>query len=879
MASDCTRNYASDGRVQVWFRIDYDLSEAPYAETLSNPGSNFSGKNDLYFNATLEVGGRYLTNVYGSVNDPNEPIKAGTGSPDGDWMGSDYFKKSISGYTFSRPDDLGESSSALARYSGYFPVWQSAYVPTHALLELRGADPLNPCDAPYHIPGSSAGLWSASVTGNAAGPMVTALFDILGGAAEVAGLRHISDAIGRADALREGLFSITDQGLAMIAGWSDDPADWNPAEQAAAVEALRMTTAYVVRDVIAVQFGLAPGLGQLLGQVAMVGRVTKAGAERPSVLSMTDTVNLDDRGGFVLAGPGVGRITGGSGNDVVITLGPAEGSVGTRASLGAGRDRFLGGGGDDHAIGGSGSDTLDGGRGSDTLNGGKGNDRLNGGAGDDVLIAGPGKDRLNGGNGFDIADYSNAPAAVHVDLAKGKGLAGIAKGDRLNAVEGLTGSGHADTLVGDSGHNLLAGGGGDDRLTGAKGRDTLDGGDGADVLHGGAGDDVLILRATGDVATGGKGADTFVFVPDGGARATPATLRDFNQAQGDRIDLTGFGDLVWSDGPLRAEPGGRAQATINAQGNVQIDVTGNGRADHILRVQGDRPELADLIIARPPLTPAERLAQLDFPDIADAATLAAETRLTVRGPNGTAQSDFSVFIGSSGDDALQMDPWAMEYLPRVIVAGFDGDDVLAPLAPEQAAPPWELIATATENGTRAISGAEARRLQALIDTPAKGSTFQLYGGEGADVFVINPGVGNISVMDFNPDEGDRLAFDTAAWAAAHPGLPLDATVLEGVTRRFHMFEEVNIPGPGGASVWAPVNGMTIFSPANFDDTRDVLATHVLFGPIEPIAYTALDGTTAYYTPPQTSLSVYAAHPVARTGADMDFSSPEHWIFF
>ena len=54
----------------------------------------------------------------------------------------------------------------------------------------------------------------------------------------------------------------------------------------------------------------------------------------------------------------------------------------------------------------------------------------------------------------------------------------------------------------------------------------LDGGPGEDRLNSGPGDDEL---------TGGPGADTFLFKPGHGHD----TILDFNQADGDRIDLSG----------------------------------------------------------------------------------------------------------------------------------------------------------------------------------------------------------------------------------------------------------------------------------------------------------------------------------------------------
>jgi Ca2+-binding RTX toxin-like protein len=60
------------------------------------------------------------------------------------------------------------------------------------------------------------------------------------------------------------------------------------------------------------------------------------------------------------------------------------------------------------------------------------------------------------------------------------------------------------------------------------GDDRIDGGAGNDVLIGGGGHDTLI---------GGAGADHFVFAPGSGKD----DILDFSSAEGDRIDLSGFG--------------------------------------------------------------------------------------------------------------------------------------------------------------------------------------------------------------------------------------------------------------------------------------------------------------------------------------------------
>jgi len=138
--------------------------------------------------------------------------------------------------------------------------------------------------------------------------------------------------------------------------------------------------------------------------------------------------------------------------------------------------------GDDLLHGRGGDDNLRGGVGTDLLKGGTGNDRLWGGGADDLMRGGQGDDRLYGGKGNDI----------------------------LNGGLGL---------------DLMVGGAGDDLLRGKDGDDTLNGGLGRDRM------------------TGGTGADTFVFnaVDESGlTKATRDVIRDFNQGDGDVVDLSGI---------------------------------------------------------------------------------------------------------------------------------------------------------------------------------------------------------------------------------------------------------------------------------------------------------------------------------------------------
>ena len=75
---------------------------------------------------------------------------------------------------------------------------------------------------------------------------------------------------------------------------------------------------------------------------------------------------------------------------------------------------------------------------------------------------------------------------------------------------------------------------GADTLRGDAGNDFLDGGAGNDILNGGEGDDILRGGLGNDQLTGGTGADLFLWQRgDLGSDI----IRDFNAAEGDRIDL------------------------------------------------------------------------------------------------------------------------------------------------------------------------------------------------------------------------------------------------------------------------------------------------------------------------------------------------------
>ncbi|ETX12763.1 hypothetical protein OCH239_17275 [Roseivivax halodurans JCM 10272] len=177
-------------------------------------------------------------------------------------------------------------------------------------------------------------------------------------------------------------------------------------------------------------------------------------------------------------------------------------------------DVLIGRAGNDRLEGLGGVDALDGGSGNDTLYGGMGADILTGGEGNDILIGGLNPDRLDGGAGTDRAQYSQAGAAVRVDLQSSAKNTGEAAGDVFVSIENLYGSAHNDDLRGNSLSNTLWGADGADKLSGRVGNDYLYGGNGDDTLYGDAGSDRLRGEAGKDYLYAGADdgqRDVFIF--------------------------------------------------------------------------------------------------------------------------------------------------------------------------------------------------------------------------------------------------------------------------------------------------------------------------------------------------------------------------------
>jgi len=189
-----------------------------------------------------------------------------------------------------------------------------------------------------------------------------------------------------------------------------------------------------------------------------------------------------------------------------------------------GNDTLNGEGGNDFLIGDNGEDVLNGGRGHDFILGGGHSDILIGGAGNDTLRGGQhfdvfsGEDWLEGGKGADLLQYAgqvtnltfaNSRAGVYVDLILGRGYGGDAQGDRYE--------GGFRTIVGSAFDDLLVGGA---------------------VQIAGDGDDRLVQSWGTRSMSGGEGLDEFVFTFNRDILFERPTIEDFDQAGGERIDLS-----------------------------------------------------------------------------------------------------------------------------------------------------------------------------------------------------------------------------------------------------------------------------------------------------------------------------------------------------
>lgn len=258
--------------------------------------------------------------------------------------------------------------------------------------------------------------------------------------------------------------------------------------------------------------------------------------------------------------------------------------------------------GDDILVGGTGDDILRGGDGDDTLAGGDGDDTLTGDAGSDVFVlaAGEGMDTVTDfEQGVDLMGLADGLTFGELSFSGSNILDGgeilatltgvntttLTQSDFVTVsvpvndapvTDGGGGTSGADHIYGSSKADTLAGGSGDDLLDGNGGDDLVRGGSGGDTLRGEGGDDTLVAGSGDDLADGGAGDDLML----GGGGDD-----DLMGGEGDDAVDGGTGDdtLAGGDGDDSLDGGQGADAVTGGGGD---DVLRGGLGDDTLAGDG-----------------------------------------------------------------------------------------------------------------------------------------------------------------------------------------------------------------------------------------------------------------------------------------------------
>jgi Ca2+-binding RTX toxin-like protein len=270
--------------------------------------------------------------------------------------------------------------------------------------------------------------------------------------------------------------------------------------------------------------------------------------------------------------------------------------------------------GNDLLLGTAAADLLNGKGGNDVLLGGYGDDEVLGAAGNDILNGGAGDDQLVGGIGNDTAVFETTADLV-ISLRYGYASSITLGEDTLSRIENIVSGDGDDVIVGSDYANIVQGGDGNDYIYAGDGADSIYGGDGADELggylgndfisggsggdfiNGEEGDDVIdggggadeIFGGDGvDQISGGGGADRFVVQnTDSGVGASSRdVIDDFNQAQGDKIDLHYLDDLQFIGTDTFSAPDQVRFFQSNGDTIIRINTVGNTDAEMEIQLEG-----------------------------------------------------------------------------------------------------------------------------------------------------------------------------------------------------------------------------------------------------------------------------------------------------
>ncbi|MGH6870970.1 MAG: hypothetical protein ACREHE_05630 [Rhizomicrobium sp.] len=165
----------------------------------------------------------------------------------------------------------------------------------------------------------------------------------------------------------------------------------------------------IVNGHVDIVYGVAINYGAIHGSVLGEGAL---GSVTFVNYGTVDRVVFDTQGTLYNYGTITGHVTGGSGNDTLVS----KGSSAVWFNGMGGNDKEGGGFGADTMFGGSGNDILRGNGGADTIDGGSGSDSITGGAGNDILTGGAGADKFVFAAAFGndvITDFTAGNGANH----------------------------------------------------------------------------------------------------------------------------------------------------------------------------------------------------------------------------------------------------------------------------------------------------------------------------------------------------------------------------------------------------------------------------------------------------------------------------------
>ncbi|MDA9950007.1 hypothetical protein N9C16_11615, partial [Paracoccaceae bacterium] len=248
---------------------------------------------------------------------------------------------------------------------------------------------------------------------------------------------------------------------------------------------------------------------------AAIGTDQLVNIERAIGSDLNDSLNGSAADESFTGGLGNDNIDGAGGNDNV-WYGRSNAAVSVDLASGV----VTGGEGNDQLVS---IESVTGSNFADTLLGSDRNDRFSPDALGDQWTPNfniGGADIIDGKDGIDTVSYGDTkaedgftPTGIVADLSQGTVIDPAGNTDQLSNIENIIGSSYEDSISGDSSANRLEGRGGNDVLYGLGGDDTLDGGDGDDILVGGGrnnptdGVAIEFVQDWTDILIGGSGND------------------------------------------------------------------------------------------------------------------------------------------------------------------------------------------------------------------------------------------------------------------------------------------------------------------------------------------------------------------------------------